>query len=67
MENILKLLKMIKNKPCIGSSSFTSYILIYSSIDRNLGCFHILTIVSNVAMKIGVHASFQNSVLFSLG
>ena len=27
MENILKLLKKIKNKPCIGSSSFTSYIL----------------------------------------
>ena len=32
-----------------------------------MGCFHILTIVSNVAKKIGVHASFQNSVLFSLG
>ena len=29
-----------------------------------MGCFYILIIVSNVAGKIGVHESFQNTVLF---
>ena len=49
------------------TQQYCVYILIYSPIDRNLGCLHILTIMSNVAMKIRAHASFQNSVLFSLG
>ena len=34
-----------------------------SSVDRHLGCFHILAILINVAMNIGMHVSFQNSVL----
>ena len=32
---------------------------IQSSIARHLGYFHILTIINNATMNIGVHVSFQ--------
>ena len=39
---------------CVYTHSF-----IHSSVDGCLGCFHILAIVNNAAMNIGVHVSFQ--------
>ena len=35
----------------------------YLSVDGHLGCFHILGIVNNALMNIGVHVSFRIIVL----
>ena len=37
----------------------TYRIFIQSSVDGQLGCFHVLTIVNSAAVNIGVHVSFQ--------
>ena len=38
------------------------HIFIHSSIDGQLGCFHVLVIVNNAAMNTGVHVSFSTLV-----
>ena len=35
------------------------HFFIHSSVDGNLGCFHVLNIVNSAATDIGVHISFQ--------
>ena len=40
---------------------------IHSSVDRHLDCLHILTIVNNAAVNIGMHVSFQISAFVFLG
>ena len=36
--------------------------LIHSSADGHLGCFHVLAMINNAVMNIGVHVSFSDLV-----
>ena len=40
---------------------------IHLSVDRHLGCFHVLAIVNSAAMNIAMHVSFQMSVFIFSG
>ena len=40
---------------------------INSSVNGHLGCFHVLAIVNNAPMNIGVHVSFQISIFVFFG
>lgn len=43
------------------------YISLTSSVDRHFGCFHILAIVSDTAVYIGVQLSVGDPVFVSFG
>ena len=43
---------------------YTLHPFSHLSISGHSGCFHILTIINNAALNIGVHVSFQIIVLF---
>ena len=43
---------------CLHTHTHT-HILIHSSVDRHLGCFHVLAIVNSAFTNIGMHVSFQ--------
>ena len=43
------------------------HIFIHSSVDAQLGCFHILAIISNSAMNVRVHISSQMRVFIFFG
>ena len=48
---------------CVYTDTYTPHIFfIHLSVDGYLGCFHILAIVNNAAVNIGVSVSFQISV-----
>ena len=40
---------------------------IHSSVDRHLGSFHVLAVISNIVMNIGVYISFQIKVFVFSG
>ena len=39
---------------------------ICSSVDRHLGCFHVLATLNGAAVKVGVHISFELTVFYGI-
>ena len=57
--------------PCLMAEKYSivyiNCIFIHSSVDRHLGYFHILAIVSNAAVNLGDQISIQYPVFISFG
>ena len=51
---------------CVCVCVCVYHIFIHSSIDRHLGCFHILVIVNNVAAHMRVHISLHIGIFIFL-
>ena len=51
---------VIFHRVCVCVCVFHIF-FIHSSVDGNLGCFYILSIVNNAAVNIGIHVSFHFS------
>ena len=45
----------------------TTFFLIHPSLDRHSGCFHLLAVVNNVAVNLGVYISVQVPTFSSFG
>ena len=44
-----------------------SHLVVYSFADGHLGCFHLLAVVNNTAIHVGVQISLQDPAFTSLG
>ena len=52
---------------CVCVGVYSHIFFIHLSVDAHLGCFHILAIVDNAALKTGVHVSFGISIFVLFG
>ena len=50
---------------CVCVYVYIYHIFIHSSVDKHIGCFHILAIVNSAAVNIGMHVSFELVFFFS--
>ena len=54
----------LNNIPLYYGIFLIHYLFIHSSVNRHLGCFHVLALVNSTAVNFGVHVSFWIMVFF---